>query len=212
MKKKAIVICNGEMPPKKIIKGAFDQASPRPLVICADGGANKARRFRIRPDVIIGDLDSITRRTRRHFARVKTILIRDQNSTDLEKALDYLIEKKIYTVIVIGATGRRTDHTAANFSIIKKYSRAMNVVFLDEYCETSVIRQKISWNAPLGQTISLSPLGRCDGITTHGLKYPLRNETLELGVREGASNEVVSNPVSIEVKKGSLLMFIVRKR
>ena len=56
------------------------------------------------------------------------------------------------------------------------------------------------------------PLDRCEGIQTIGLKYPLDNESLELGVREGASNEVISSPVRISVKKGCLLLFVVKNK
>ena len=166
----------------------------------------------IRPDAIVGDLDSISPATRKFFSRVETIHLRDQESTDLEKALDYLLMKKIYDVVVVGATGGRPDHTLANFSILKKYHRRMRLRYSDSFCELQVIDRSLSLESEVGSVVSLMPLGKCDGITTTGLKYRLRNETLELGVREGTSNEVISSPVKILVKKGSLLLFILKKR
>jgi thiamine pyrophosphokinase len=35
----------------------------------------------------------------------------DQSKTDLEKAFDYLYERKIAAVNVVWATGKRADHT-----------------------------------------------------------------------------------------------------
>jgi thiamine pyrophosphokinase len=51
------------------------------------------------------------------------------------------------------------------------------------------------------------PMGVCRGIVTKGLKYPLRNESLALGVREVSSNEAIGRSVRISVKHGSLLLF-----
>ncbi len=210
-KRTALVICNGEMPSRKIL---FELLKEKPFIVCADGGANKARAFGIVPHCIIGDLDSITEKTCRAAKRqkIQTIYNPDQYSTDLEKALDFVLKKRIRKAVVIGATGKRPDHTMSNFSILKKYHAKLNLMLKDSYCDIRIISRKISFEARRGQIISLSPLGKCSGITTHGLKYPLHNESLELGVREGESNAAVSSPVEISVKKGALLLFVVRKR
>jgi thiamine pyrophosphokinase len=205
----ALVICNGEMPSRKILSEVLKE---NPFIVCADGGANKARLFGIVPHCIIGDLDSISDETRRAFHGVRTIHNSDQYSTDLEKALDFVLKEKIRKAVIIGATGRRPDHTMSNFSILKKYHTKLDLMLKDSYCDIRLISRKISFEAKRGQIISLSPLGKCSGITTRGLKFPLHNEALELGVREGESNAAVSSPVEISVKKGSLLLFIVRKK
>lgn len=207
--RRALVICNGEMPPRKILSELLKE---KPFIVCADGGANKARAFGIVPHCIIGDLDSITEKTRRAFRTVQIIHDPDQYSTDLEKALDFVLKKKIRKAVVIGATGKRTDHTASNFSILRKYHERMNISFVDTYCDIRVITRHTVFEAPLGQIISLAPLGKCSGITTEGLKYPLKNDSLEVGVNEGESNIAISSPVKISVKKGSLLLFVVRKK
>lgn len=179
-----------------------------PFIVCADGGANKARRLGIRPNLIIGDLDSISSSTRKYFARVPLIRLDSQNSTDLEKALDHLLKLDIRSADVLGATGGRPDHSLANFSILKKYRKEISLRFIDPYGTLQIIEGKNRLNLGVGSLISLMPLGRCDGITTTGLKYALLSEALELGVREGTSNEVIASPVTINVKKGCLLIFI----
>lgn len=200
----ALIICNGEMPSKKFITPLLKN---KPFIVCADGGANKARAVGIAPDVIIGDLDSITHQTRRYFSSVPILHRADQYSTDLEKSLDYLLDQSYASATVIGATGERPDHTMANFSILLKYHKKISLLFLDERCTIEVIHQRVKFRAVIGQQISLVPLGRCSGIITRGLKYPLRNEALEPGIREGSSNEAVKRSVSVSVKKGSLLLF-----
>ena len=204
MKKHALVICNGEMPPKKFLTPLLKD---KPFIICADGGANKARVLGITPHCIIGDLDSITQTTRKYFSSVPIIHLKDQYSTDLEKALNYLVANGFSSAIVVGAMGERPDHTLSNFSILLKYHSKIALKFLDERCTVEVIQKKIRFYVKIGQQISLVPIGKCSGITTGGLKYPLKNETLALGVREGSSNEAIKSIVSLTVKNGSLLLF-----
>jgi thiamine pyrophosphokinase len=204
--KHALIICNGEMPSQNLLSPLLKK---KPFIICADGGANKARAFSIMPDCIIGDLDSITQKTRHYFSSVPIIHNPDQNSTDLEKVLEYLLVNSFTSATIIGATGDRPDHTIANFSILMKYHRKIGLQFFDERCTAEIVRKKIHFTARIGQQISLIPMGKCSGITTLGLKFPLKNESLELGVREGSSNEAVKNSITIAMKSGSLLLFII---
>lgn len=204
--KHALIICNGEMPSQKLLVPLLKK---KPFIICADGGANKARAFNILPNFIIGDLDSITQKTRYYFSSVPIIHNPDQNSTDLEKTLNYLLANSFESATIIGATGERPDHTMANFSILMKYHRKISLQFFDERCTAQMVYKKIRFSSEIGQQISLMPMGKCSGITTQGLKFPLKNESLELGVREGSSNEAVKNTVTITMKKGSLLLFTI---
>lgn len=204
--KHALIICNGEMPSQKLLAPLLKK---KPFIICADGGANKARAFNILPDFIIGDLDSITQKTRYYFSSVPIVHNSDQNSTDLEKALDHLLVNSFSSATIIGATGDRPDHTMSNFSILMKYHRKLSLQFFDERCTAEIAHKKIRFKAEIGQQISVLPMGRCTGIITQGLKFPLKNETLELGVREGTSNEAVKNIITITMKTGSLLLFII---
>ena len=205
----ALVVCNGEVLSKKEI-APFMRGNP--FVVCADGGADKARKLRIRPDVIIGDLDSISPAARKFFSDVRTIHVKSQDNTDLEKVLAYLVMRRYRSAIVVGALGGRPDHSLTNFSVLKKYHKRIRLVFADSSCDIQIIDRRITFSSGIGSVISLLPLGRCEGITTAGLEFPLHNESLELGVREGMSNTVVSSPVKISVRKGSLLLFMVKPK
>lgn len=200
----ALVLCNGLVPALKFF---LPYLKKKPFIVCADGGANKARTIHLVPNVIIGDLDSITMQTRRAFKTVPIIHMASQYSTDLEKALEYLLQQNITTVEVFGATGNRSDHTMSNFSILQKYHKKMRIQFIDEFSSIEIVDSNTKFNAVVGQQISLMPMGICKGITTRGLKYPLKNESLALGIREGSSNEAISSVVSISIKKGNLLLF-----
>lgn len=200
----ALVICNGEMPSLRLLSPLL---KTKPFIVCADGGANKVRAYGIVPDCIIGDLDSITQKTRHFFSFVPVIHVADQESTDLEKVLEYLLTQRFTSASIIGATGDRPDHMMANFSILLKYNKKIALQFFDEFCTIEIVQKRNRFTSAVGQQISLVPMGKCTGITTKGLKYPLKNESLQLGVREGSSNEAVSTKVEITVKTGSLLLF-----
>jgi thiamine pyrophosphokinase len=202
----ALIICNGPLPPRRRIAPLIAGDT---LIICADGGANRALARGIIPHLIIGDLDSLTPRTAAALQQVQKIRVEDQNSTDLAKALEYLVQRGVGRAAVIGATGRRPDHELANFSILAKYHSRLEVTFVDAWCRMQIIDRTVQLPLKPGTTLSLMPLGKCEGITTRGLAWPLNNETLELGVREGNSNRVTASPVEISLMRGKLLLFIV---
>ena len=201
---RAIILANGPLPG---INRARTCLASGGLVVCADGGAGHARRLRIRPDCIIGDIDSVSARTRAFFRDVPLLRIADQESTDLEKAVSYCIARRRPSVTILGGLGGRIDHTAGNLGIFRKFGRLIDITMVDSHGELTLIRTRAALRANIGETLSLIPLDRCTGVSTSGLRYPLRNESLEIGVREGTSNEAVARAVSIRVRKGTLLLY-----
>lgn len=203
-KKKALIIANGILPSKNILKKFVSSAH---IIICADGGANAARKHNITPDIIIGDFDSITSSTKKFFRNVPQLSIENQNSTDLEKAICYCIEKKNSSVVLLGATGTRIDHSTGALGCFKRFSHFIEMHIVDTVGILSCIRKKITFAAKMNEKISLIPLDRCEGVTTKNLKYALKNGVLELGIRDGISNEAVNSSVSLSLKKGTLLLY-----
>jgi thiamine pyrophosphokinase len=204
MTKRALVIANGEPPKKQLLQSLARESG---VVICADGGANTALKFGILPDVIVGDLDSIHSEALVKFHKVPTCEDRDDESTDLEKAIAWALKQKYDHIVVIGASGRRIDHSVGNLGVLPKFYPDAVIRFIDDLGELVYVGRGITFDAKRSDVISLIPLSRCEGITTQGLKYALDDEALELGVREGTSNVVVNTPVTIKVQKGHLLLY-----
>ncbi len=201
---RAVIIANGFHPSSKLVRSYIRDAD---LIICADGGANFARKAGIVPDIIIGDLDSITKETKRYFKSVPHLLVKDQNSTDLEKAISYCITHHLDAVDVIGALGERIDHTTGSLGCFKKYGQKVTLRFIDNHGELSSVGKHTTIETKKNEILSLIPLGKCLGVTTKNLKYSLKNASMELGVQEGISNVAVSSSVSISVRRGILLLF-----
>jgi thiamine pyrophosphokinase len=204
MPKRALVIANGEPPKKQRLQSLVREAN---IVICADGGANTALKAGIVPHAIVGDLDSIHTEALVKFRNVPTYEDRDVETTDLEKTITWAIKAKYDHITVVGASGKRIDHSIGNLGVIAKFYPDAIVRFVDDLGEICYVGRELRFEAKKGDVVSLIPLNRCVGVVTEGLRHALEGEILELGVREGTSNVVISTPVRVRVKRGHLLLF-----
>lgn len=204
--KKILILCNGEPPSEPLFR---KYRANTDYFIAADGGGNVALQFDEKPDTVVGDLDSFEGSDKDSF---EIVFRPDQETNDLEKALDLALEERGTHIYVLGATGLRLDQTLKNLSVLKQYNDKFEELrIVDNYGDIRLLDSPFQEEITVGTQVSLFPLsGKVSGITTIGLKYPLKNEKLENGVRDGSSNEVVENPVKITHKRGDLLFFVAR--
>lgn len=200
-----MVICNGQAPSRALARRLARESD---YIVAADGGANVARRYGIRPDVIIGDLDSLRPSTRKYFRTSTIVHLNRQDNTDLEKTLDFLVDEKNRSATIIGATGKRLDFTLGNLSVVWNYTRRISLAFVGDGWTALPVGHERTVAAKPGTTVSLIPFGVCSGITLRGLQYPLTNATMRVG-QIGVSNVVRTSPFSIRVKKGQMLLIIL---
>jgi thiamine pyrophosphokinase len=202
----AAIFLNGSHPSIRIVKKLLKEDCH---IIAADGGANYLHSKRINPDVIIGDMDSLSSHATEYYRKkdVRFIRIKEQETTDFEKSLNYCKTAGYKEVIVLGATSNRPDHTMNNFSVMKRYRNYFDVrIFTDEY-EIFYASKSIVFTYGKNETLSMMAMPKAVGVSTKGLKYRLNDETLEFGIREGSLNESVSHEISISYKSGTLLIF-----
>ena len=196
-----LILANGSKPSADLL-GSLQEKCDR--FVAADGGGNAAIKMGFRPDTIIGDLDSFS-----HTGDFDGELIRnpDQETNDLEKALELARSLKAVRVDVLGATGKRIDHTLKNLSVLQQFDPFFDILaFYDDLFCTRVLPRDFSISLPPGHLVSLFPLsGKVEGVVTQGLRYPLNGEPLENGRRDGTSNETVHGPVRIQHASGTLL-------
>lgn len=202
-----LILCNGYPPPEQLLREYRANAD---YFIAADGGGNIALNYDVKPDVVIGDLDSFERT---ETAGLEVICRPDQETNDLEKALQLAQQKQATEVHILGATGMRLDHTLKNLSVLKQFHDQFDKLRMrDAFGEIQLLESPFRAEFPIGTTLSLFPLsGTVSGITTSGLKYALSGEMIKNGVRDGSSNEVVENPVHITFEDGDLLLFVARQ-
>lgn len=182
-------------------------------LVCADGGSNHARRLGLRPDLIIGDLDSMTDATRA-WATDAGIALRAyqhelKQESDTELALLAALAAGASRVTLIGALGGRLDHSLANLAILAQSQLATCVVTIwDGATEVRMLwpGRANQLRGAVGDAVSLIPFGGdVANIVTSGLRYPLHDETLYLNRSRGISNELLTAEATISFTAGLLL-------
>ena len=201
----ALIIANGESCSDELLGQLLEWS---PIVVVLDSAIDRVLARNIKIDVHLGDFDDGLN-SEYHEAQypIEIVHTPDQNKTDLEKAFDYLIERKIPAVNVVWATGRRTDHTITNLTNIVRYREQLKIVILDDYSKVFLLPNHFEKWYPERTVLSLIPVGTVKNITSDNLFYPLQNDTLTLGYRTGSSNHVAKDGiVTIEYEQGDLLL------
>jgi thiamine pyrophosphokinase len=205
--KKCIILANGKPPRKQII--AYLLSKGYSTLICADGGANHARKMNLVPHYIIGDLDSISANTLKYYKTKSDIIkLSRQNDTDVEKAIKLAISKQFDEAILLGVTGDRLDHTFCNLGIVIKYYDKIRCIIIAENSMLIPLSKMNTIKSIPGETMSLYGFNKKTKITTKGLRYPLTRTALPFGERESTSNVSTSTEVKINVEGG--IIFLIR--
>jgi thiamine pyrophosphokinase len=207
---RAVVVAHGDvLPSDRSVIGAND------YVVAADGGALALERWKMLPHLVVGDMDSLGDEGVERFARQGVPVAKysaAKDESDLELAVAQAIAAGATEVVLLGALrGERLDHETANLLLLA--DPGYDGVRLEARRGELRIRAirgegSLSLEGPVGALVTLLPVnGDAEGVTTEGLRYPLRDETLRFGRARGLSNEVASLPAMVAVSKGSLLIF-----
>jgi thiamine pyrophosphokinase len=207
---KIIIVSGGRLVDPVFFHKKFAQAGNL-LVICCDGGARNFQYLGIKPDVIIGDMDSIDPALLASYSAQGIKILKcsaNKDFTDTELALDYALNLNPEEIFIWGALGGRVDHTLANvFLLCKGQEKGINTYLVDEYGEAFVLDKKAVFINETGKTVSLLALSpRVTGITLTGFLYPLEKGTLKMGETRGISNIINEDRAGISVRSGKLLV------
>ena len=207
MKKTALIVCNGTPPAIELMERLWQQVDLR---VCADGGANFAISQGFNPDAVVGDMDSILLESRQKLDAGRLVRVPEQNTNDGDKALRYCLNHGVEEVHLLGAAGERSDQFLANIELLYKYATQLKIILWAEKDRIEVIEGEWQEKIALGTTLSLLPLfGPVKGITTSGLAYPLKNQTLQMGKEpSGISNKAIAPSVQITMGGGKLLLIV----
>jgi thiamine pyrophosphokinase len=206
-KKSVLIIANGEPPGDDLFRNLVDQSD---FIIAADGGSNICFQKNIYPDFIIGDLDSIEKHVLDHFKYCEIIKIADQDSHDLDKAIQFVKTLKPEIIRVTAAFGKRFDHTLANLFLLQTRYDELPLVFHDPYGCLSMISGEYKLNDPVGQIVSLFSFLPVFGLSLTGFQYSLTDMDYPNGFT-GLSNVIEQNHPMIRLKRGSLFLYITNE-
>ncbi|MHC5361550.1 thiamine diphosphokinase [Myroides sp. LJL110] len=202
----ALIIANGAACSIELLNQILEWS---PLVVVLDSAMQRVMELGIKVDVLLGDFD---RDFDPNFYLQKQypleiVIAQDQNLTDLEKALDYLIKRKIPSVNIVWATGKRADHTINNMANMVRFKDQIKMVMLDDHSKIFPLGPTYKKWYEKDTILSLIPITEVQGITSSNLRYPLNNSCLKLGYQNGTSNSVLEDGiVCITHKNGDLLL------
>jgi thiamine pyrophosphokinase len=180
------------------------------FVVAADSGLHLALAHDIGVDLVIGDLDSVSADSIRVAEGAGVRIERHpvaKDETDLELALDRAIERRPGRIVVIGGHGGRSDHFIANaFLLTSNRYRSARVEAHWGRARVHVVRDAVDLDGEVDELLTLLPVhGAAHGVTTTGLVYPLRGETLNSGTTRGVSNRFAEPRASVRLEAGVIL-------
>lgn len=170
----AVILADGDYPSGSV---AFHLLSAAGRVVCCDGAAMEYVARGGEPFAIVGDCDSLDRGFRERFASVLHC-DPDQETNDLTKAVAFCVRRGIIDITILGATGKREDHTIANISLLVDYTKAATVRMITDLGVFDPVEGYTRFESFEGQQVSIFTLSPDTLVTTEDLVYPLREAPL----------------------------------
>jgi len=210
---RAVVFANGDLVNAAAVRSLLQ---PGDTLVAADGGYLHMKKLGLQPHLLIGDLDSLPApevESLRAAGVELEIFPREKDATDLELALVRMAGSGVHEIRVVAALGGRLDQTLANLGLLELDElKGIDVRLDDGHEEILIIRSKSVVTGTPGDTLSLLSMEGCSkGITTQGLKFPLKGETLCPSRSRGISNVMLETEAVIEVRTGALLCIHTRQ-
>lgn len=196
----AVILADGDFPTATQPLQVLSQAT---FIACCDGATQQLVAHNIVPDVIVGDCDSISPLLKERFAD-RLYRVEEQDDNDLTKTVRFLQQQGMKSFAILGATGKREDHTLGNISLLLEYMRSgLFVKMFTNYGCFIPCNGTVAFNCNPGQQVSVFSFGATN-FSSEGLLYPLFNFT---ALWQGTLNECESTSFSISAE-GDYLVFI----
>ena len=199
----SVVVVNGELP-TPIADSLASLLRSADLLIAVDGGLRHCAAVAAWPHLLIGDLDSapteLVDRARRSGVLIEEHPT-DKEATDLELALERADQQGADAVTVVAPFGGRLDHQLAIVSLLASDRwQEIAIAATDGHRQILIVRSAGQVSTPVGTTLSLLAWnGPAHGVTTRGLRWPLVQETLQVGSTRGVSNVAVQEQLEVTV-------------
>ena len=216
----AVIVGNGQFPKREYPLYLLESAD---YVICCDGAIDTyLRHFRgrnlRRPDVVIGDMDSLSKKTAERFRDI-AVKIDEQETNDQSKAFHYILEHfpDVDTVHILGATGKREDHTVGNLSLLMEYAREMRrqdcgrTVFVDivsDWSTAFAITDTCTLDVGEGRSVSIICPDNSLNIKSEGLVWPTDNVVFD-NLWQATLNRASADRISLTFSHPSIALIIL---
>ena len=197
-----VIMANGAFPRHPVPLSFLREAT---RIICCDGATEALLEFGLEPDYIVGDLDSLSQELQHRYSHC---LHHDpnQNNNDLSKAVNFCTERQWNEITILGATGKREDHSIGNIALLTHYAQSAKVQLITDYGVFIPLLKSGCFESYTGQQVSIFSLTPAAVYTFHGLKYPLAKERI-LFWWQATLNEAIGKEFSINMDDGIALVF-----
>jgi thiamine pyrophosphokinase len=187
-------------------------------VICADRGYDYARLLGLSPDLVVGDLDSISpagRSAARDLGGRLEIHPSKKDATDTEIAVEHALAMDASQILMLGALGGRVDHELANLMLLVRIAMlGRQAEAFDNVCRVLAVAAdskpavaRIA--ASPGDLLTIIPVScECRGVSLKGLEYPLSKATLPIGTSLGVSNVFAADEATVSLENGAMLVIV----
>ncbi|MCU0362580.1 MAG: thiamine diphosphokinase [Bacteroidales bacterium] len=202
VEKSTVIVADGEFPRHRV---PLQYLATATSIICCDGAARALVEAGFIPDAIVGDMDSIDSALSERFSD-RLFRDPDQETNDLTKAVKWAVAKGLTNLVILGATGKREDHTIANISLLAEYVLLADLVMVTDNGIFTPLPGPASLASFPGQQVSVFSIVPGTEITSSGLRYPLVNRKL-LNWWCGSLNEATGNEITLTFRSGRVIVF-----
>jgi thiamine pyrophosphokinase len=203
--KRVVILADGEFPVHETPLSILKQSE---YLVCCDGAAKKCIEYGYNPDAIVGDMDSLDDEFK---SRYKSIIHQSdcQETNDLTKSVEFVTANSPSEIVILGATGKREDHTLGNISLLMEYHLKHNIPIrmYSDYGVFIPLTSTSTLNCRPNSQVSifaLTPESKLDSI---GLKYPIDNVKFDSWWK-GTLNESLADRFTISFNSGRIIIFI----
>jgi thiamine pyrophosphokinase len=202
MLNKCVILADGSFPQHEIPVGCLRNASH---IICCNGSAKSLLEAGIVPEAIVGDLDSLSDDIAEKYSD-RLYRDEDQDTNDLTKAVTWCINKGYKEIVILGATGKREDHTLGNISLLAEYAKKVEVIMVTDTGVLSPHLKSCTISSFPGQQVSAFSINPVSRVTSSGLKYKLNNLKLHNWWR-ATLNEATGNSFELTFTGGPIIIY-----
>ena len=216
----AVIVGNGQFPKKEYPLYLLESAD---YVVCCDGALDtylrhfSGRNLR-RPDVVVGDMDSLSKKTAERFRDI-AVKIDEQETNDQSKAFHYILEHfpDVDTIHILGATGKREDHTIGNLSLLMEYAREMrrqdcgrtvSVDIVSDWSTAFAITDTCTLDVGEGRSVSIICPDNSLNIKSEGLIWPTDNVVFD-NLWQATLNRASADRISLTFSHPSIALIIL---
>lgn len=208
--KKALLVAGGQAPSQALLRTHLQMGYDS--VVAADRGADVLYAAGYVPDVVFGDMDSISAQARSCFYGKCPFITApvEKDETDLTLCLESIMRQGIKKIVILGGLGGRTDHTLGNImALAKGFSKKVRIILEDDKETICVMTSSFTLEGQKGRTVSFfAYLEEVQKLSLYGFRYKLKDYDLALGDMLCISNVVSANRARVVFDGGKLLMIL----